>query len=103
MLSQGRVQSFHGLPCLFFFLTFPFCSYTIESYKGGLALPKGKNFLKRPAVSESRRGEEGGRGILFFLQKKTVGFSMLLVASVLSFAVLLSGCGGQQGMKKVPA
>ena len=28
---------------------------------------------------------------------------MLLVASVLSFAVLLSGCGGQQGMQKGPA
>ena len=40
---------------------------------------------------------------MFFLQKKTVGFSMLLVASVLSFAVFLSGCGGQQGMQKGPA
>ena len=103
VLPQGRVQSFHGVPCLFFFLTFPFCSYIIESYKGGFALLKGKKFLKRPAVSESRRGEEGGRGILFFLQKKTVGFSMLLAASVLSFAVFLSGCGGQQGMQKGPA
>ena len=40
---------------------------------------------------------------MFFLQKKTVGFSMFLAASVLSFAVLLSGCGGQQGMQKGPA
>ena len=103
VLPQGRVQSFHGVPCLFFFLTFPFCSYIIESYKGGFALLKGKKFLKCPAVSECRRGEEGGRGILFFLQKKTVGFSMLLAASVLSFAVFLSGCGGQQGMQKGPA
>ena len=65
-LPQGRVQSFHGLPCLFFFLTFPFCSYTIEIYKGGFALPKGKKIFEAPrSLGKQARGRRGQRNLVF--------------------------------------
>ena len=49
----------------FLFLTFPFYSYTIESYKGGFSLPKGENFEAPRSLGKQARGRRGQRNLVF--------------------------------------